>query len=263
MNDKQNKGLKIAISGKGGVGKTTIASLIARVLSRRGMRVFAIDADPVSNLGSALGISDKNLPKPISEMKDLIAQRTGATPGTFGGYFKMNPKVDDIPSTFSVTGTNGVKLLVMGTVEKGGSGCVCPESILLKNLVQELVFNENDSVVMDMEAGVEHLGRATAKGVDLLIIVVDGGTRSHFAARKIKNLAEDIGLNKIAVIGNRIKTMEEEEFIKNSLSDFEILGFLPDDEKIREFDREGLPPYPDLSTAPPSLFKIVEKLFSK
>jgi len=252
-------GIKIAVSGKGGVGKTTLAALVSRVLARRGMRVIAVDADPVANLGAALGIAADAAPTPISELKEIIAERTGAQPGTFGGFFRMNPKVDDIPDRCTLR-IDGIRLIVMGTVEKGGSGCVCPESVLLKSLVQHLLLSEDDAVVMDMEAGIEHLGRATARAVDVLVIVVDPGARSHAAARKIGELAADIGIATVRVVGNRVRGERERGAIASALPGFDILGFLPEDDAVREADRCGTLPYPDLSAAPKELDDIVDAL---
>jgi CO dehydrogenase maturation factor len=253
-------GLKIAVSGKGGVGKTTFSALVARALARRGMRVIAVDADPVTNLGAALGIPEDGMPTPISQMKDLILERTGAQPGTFGGYFKMNPRVDDIPDAYSAAGQEGVRLLVMGSVEKGGGGCICPESVLLKNLIQHLLLQEQDVVIMDMEAGVEHLGRATSRAVNVLVVVVDPGARSHFAARRIKTLAADIGLGRVMAVGNRTRNAEDEAALREALDGFEFLGFIPEDDRIREADRSGALPFPDIASAPAQLHAIVDKL---
>lgn len=180
-------GLKLAIGGKGGVGKTTITSLLARCIADidQNNRVIAIDADPVTNLATALGISENPPITPVSELSELIAERTGAKPGTIGGFFTLNPKVDDIPERFSRE-RDGVKLLVMGTVKKGGSGCICPESTILKALMNHLVLARKDIVIMDMEAGVEHLGRATSGSVDALVAVVNPGQRSRILCRENK-----------------------------------------------------------------------------
>ena len=257
--------LKVAVGGKGGVGKTTITSLLARCLALKNQtKVIAIDADPVANLAAGLGISEDKPIVPISELSDLIAQRTGATPGTMGGFFTLNPKVDDIPDRFSLEKDN-VKLLVMGTVQRGGSGCICPESTILKALMTHLVLYRDEIVIMDMEAGVEHLGRATSASVDALLIVVNPGARSISAASKIKKLGTDLGIKKIFVLGNRIHNDKDISLIKNTLSDFDFIGFIPEMNNILEADRDGTRPFEDINDAPVQLFNIAEKLvnFSK
>ena len=252
--------LKIAIGGKGGVGKTTITSLLARCLaSNKENKVIAIDADPVANLAAGLGIPEDKPITPISELKDLIAERTGAQPGTMGGFFTLNPKVDDIPERFSLE-KDGVKLLVMGTVQSGGSGCICPESTILKALMNHLVLYRDDIVVMDMEAGVEHLGRATSSSVDALVIVVNPGARSRVAAERIRKLGQDIGIKNILVLGNRVKDGEDEKLIRDSLADFEILGFVPEHEEIVSADRDGVRPFNTVGDIPPEIFEIVDRL---
>ncbi|NNK14030.1 MAG: AAA family ATPase [Desulfofustis sp.] len=255
-------GLKIAIGGKGGVGKTTVSALLARSFAaNKENNVIAIDADPVSNLAAGLGIDESDPITPIAELRDLIAERTGAEPGTMGGFFTLNPKVDDIPERFSRERDN-VKLLVMGTVQQGGSGCICPESTILKALMTHLVLYRDDIVLMDMEAGVEHLGRATSSSVDALVIVVNPGARSRAAAEKIRKLGSDIGIKKIVVLGNRVRNEEDEELIRSSLDDFEIVGFLPEHDEIVDADRYGRRPFDDIGMAPPQLSAIVSELMS-
>ena len=234
--------MKIAVSGKGGVGKTTLSALLIKYFRDRGKKVLAVDADPDANLALALGVPDPENITPLSQMKEMVAERTESQPGKMGGFFKLNPKVDDIPEKFSRE-VDGVKLIVMGGVKTGGSGCICPESVLLRTLVTHMVLLRDEVVVMDMEAGIEHLGRATAKGVDKLIIVVEPGRRSIETAQHVKKLAEDLGLNKVAVVGNKIRGPKDEEFLKRHLTDFPILGFIPFSEKIIEADLEGRPPY--------------------
>ena len=253
--------LKLAIGGKGGVGKTTVTSLLARCLAHTDKKVIAIDADPVTNLAAGLGIDESKPITPVSELKDLILERTGAEPGTMGGFFTLNPKVDDIPDRFSLE-KDGVRLLVMGTVETGGSGCICPESTLLKALVNHLILNHNEIVIMDMEAGIEHLGRGTSGSMDGLIIVVNPGKRSRVAAEKIKKLGTDIGIKNIYVIGNRIKSEQDKDLIKESMKDFEILGFIPEYDEIANADREGVRPFDDISTVPEEFKTIVDKLIN-
>ena len=234
--------MKLAVSGKGGVGKTTFSSLLIRTFNEMGKRVLAIDADPDANLAVGIGIENAEKIVPISEMKELVFERTGAQPGTIGGFFKLNPKVDDLPEALSVNFEN-IKLMRLGGVQKGGSGCICPESTLLRALVMHIVLARDEVVVMDMEAGIEHLGRATAKAVDKLIVVVEPGRRSIDTAGHIRKLAAEIGLNAIAVVGNKIRGPKDREFLENHLPDFEFLGFLPYDDTLIEADLNGVSPF--------------------
>lgn len=251
--------MKLAVSGKGGVGKTTFSALLIRTLNEEGKHVLAIDADPDANLAAAVGIADSEKIIPISEMKDLIFERTEAKPGTIGGFFKLNPRVDDLPDALSVKMGN-IKLMRLGGVKKGGSGCICPESTLLKVLVTHIVLARDEVVVMDMEAGIEHLGRATARAVDKLLVVVEPGRRSIDTAEHIKRLASEIGLKNIAVIGNKIRGQNDEDFLKKNLPDFEFLGFLPYDNRLIEADLNGISPFDTDSSAKTELKNIIERL---
>jgi CO dehydrogenase maturation factor len=232
--------LKIAVSGKGGVGKTTLSAFLVKWFAEQGKSVLAIDADPDANLGNGLGIKGASDILPISKMKELVAERTESTPGSFGGFFKMNPKVDDLPERLAVPSGKRIRLMVMGGVKKGGTGCVCPESILLKNLVQHLILRRDEVVVMDMEAGIEHLGRATSQSVDCLIVVVEPGRRSIETALKIKELAGDIGLNRVALVGNKVRSDKDRLFLTQSLPEYRFLGFIPYDEGIIDADLHGV-----------------------
>ncbi len=225
--------MKIAISGKGGVGKTLFASLLAATFAKSGYSVIAIDADPDANLATALGFPDADKIIPISSMKELIAERTGTKPGEMGSYFKINPRVDDIPEKFSIKHGN-IRLLLMGQVKKGGSGCYCPENALLAALLSHLLIARNEAVILDMAAGIEHLGRGTAKAVDILIIVAEPGRGSIETAQRIEKLAKDIGLNNLAVIGNKIHNPAEKDFITSSLKGFNFLGFIPYDAAMQQ-----------------------------
>jgi CO dehydrogenase maturation factor len=250
--------LKVAFCGKGGVGKTTVAALFIRKLAEAGTRVVAVDADPVPNLAAALGFARDVRLEPLSALKDLVHERTGAEPG-WGTLFRLNPKVDDLPERLGATLGN-IRLLVMGTVDKGGSGCVCPESVMLKALVSHLLLQPGQAVVMDMEAGVEHLGRGTAESVDRMVVVVDCGQRSHEAARKIRTLAADLGVKSLGVIANRVRSRAEAEQVRDSLPELEFLGALPYDPSILDADRRGESPYSDLSRAPAELVSLVEAI---
>ena len=227
--------MKVAISGKGGVGKTILASLLARAFAEASYSVLAIDADPDSNLAATLGFPHSDKITPISEMSDLIEERTGASPGQVGSFFKLNPKVDDLPEKYCLE-YNGIKLMVMGRVKKGGTGCYCPENTLLQALVTHLLLGRNEVVILDMEAGIEHLGRATARAVDKLIVVVEPSRRSVETAYRINKLAQEIGLHNIAIVGNKVRSKAEREFLTSSLPGFEFLGFIPYDQAIVDAD---------------------------
>jgi len=251
--------MKLAVSGKGGVGKTTFASLLIRNFNELGKRVLAIDADPDANLAAGIGIENAEEIVPIAEMKELVFERTGAQPGSIGGFFKLNPKVDDLPEALSVNFEN-IKLMRLGGVPKGGSGCICPESTLLRALVMHIVLARDEVVVMDMEAGIEHLGRATAKAVDKLIVVVEPGRRSIDTAGHIRKLAAEIGLNAIAVVGNKIRGPKDREFLENHLPDFEFLGFLPYDDTLIEADLNGVSPFDVDSPSKEQVESMISKL---
>ena len=232
--------MKIAISGKGGVGKTTLAAALALLLAERENRVLAVDADPDANLASALGIPAE-LQKsiiPLAEQKALIEERTGAKVKQYGQMFKLNPSVSDIAEQYAFQ-HRGVSLLVLGAIESGGSGCACPESVLLKALVQDLVLYKKEALVMDMEAGIEHLGRATARGVDQMLVVVEPGQRSLDSARRILRLSNEIGIKQVRLVGNRVASTADEKRIREAFSGLPVLAFIPYSEELLQSDRDG------------------------
>ncbi len=234
--------MKIAISGKGGVGKTTFAAFLIRSLQMKGKLVLAIDADPDANLAQALGAKNASDIMPISEMRPLIEERTETKIGTMGAFFKMNPKVSDLPERLSVD-VDGVKLMVLGGVKTAEGGCICPQSVLLKVLVAHLILVRGEVVVLDMEAGLEHLGRGTARAVDKMIVVVEPGSRSIETARQIKRLSNGLGIENLVIVGNKIRSERDRDFLLKNMDDFDFLGFLPFNEDIIEADLDGRPPY--------------------
>jgi CO dehydrogenase maturation factor len=253
--------MKLAITGKGGVGKTTLTALLAQVYADHGREVLAVDADPSPCLAGALGFPDELREElhPIAEMDDLIYERTGAKKGQIGGFFTINPRVDDIPERFSVV-HRGVRLLESGSVELGGSGCICPEAAILKTLFTHLLFRKDDVLLLDMYAGVEHLGRATVDFVDAMIVVVEPTRRSLGTAAQIKKLANDIGLHRLYLIGNKVRNDEERKFLEAETPGLPVLGFLPADLKVQEADRLGIPVYDHVPALKEAARAMAEKL---
>lgn len=241
------------------MGKTTLAGTLARLFARDGYTVLAIDADPDMNLGSALGIKEN--PKPITAYKDMITERAGLP----YGMFKLNPKVDDVVETCGCTGPDGVRLVVMGTVDTGGSGCMCPESAFLKGLLRHVILREKDLVIMDMEAGIEHLGRGTTKGVDAMIVVAEPGLRSVETVERIKKLGEGLGITRLLAVINKT---EDPGIIKDKLDEMNIpiLGTIPYDENLIKADLSGVSPL-DLGGPAMDSIKIIKdrlvELFEK
>lgn len=232
--------MKLAVTGKGGVGKTTLVAGLAKVWVEEGKKVFCIDADPDANLALTLGFPHPSEITPLVEMKDLIEERTGAKPGSFSPFFKLNPRVEDIPDKF-FSQHKGVRLAVMGTVRGGGLGCTCPENAFLKALLRHLMVEREEVVILDMEAGIEHLGRGTAEAMDLLIVVVEPGRKSLETAIRIRKLALQIGIKRVEIVGNKVRDISDEKFIREALSEFKLLGFIPYDEKLIDADLKGLP----------------------
>jgi CO dehydrogenase maturation factor len=225
---------KIAISGKGGVGKTTLSALLAHIYAEQNRNVIAIDADPAGGLAQALGLPPDLAAQvtPVAEMEELIYERTGAKPGTFGGFFSLNPRVDDIPDRFSVS-HQGIRFLRLGTIESGGSGCICPESAMLRALITHLLLYRDEMLILDMEAGVEHLGRATAQAVDAFLAVVEPGRRSLTTADRVRQLAKDIGIDQVYIVGNKVRGENDWAFIQAAL------GYLSANPELTEADMRG------------------------
>ncbi len=237
--------MKIAVTGKGGVGKTTVAAILARLYSHQGDFVLAVDADPDANLASAIGFSELEISKiqPLSSLSSFIEERTGARPGAGGGFFKINPRVDDVVDRFGIQFEN-IRLISIGKPKPGGTGCYCPENVFIKSLVTHLILKKDEMLIVDMEAGIEHLGRGTAKAVDALLIVVEPGKRSLQTAKEIRKLALDLGILRVFLVANKLHHTQDEDFFRKNLSDFEIIGFLPFDKALIEADTNGQAPFP-------------------
>ena len=256
--------MKIAISGRGGVGKTTLCALLAETYAQQGRDVLAVDADPTPSLAEALAVPDATLSslRPISEMDELIEERTGAKPGASGVFFTLNPRVDDLPDRFSIV-QRGVRLLEMGRVGSGGAGCICPESAMLRTLFTHLLFRQDDVLLLDMYAGVEHLGRATVDFVDAMLIVVNPTRRSFTAADQIEKMGRDIGLTRIWLVGNRVRNDEDLAFLEEQATGARLLGHLPDDPSAIEADRRGEAAYaaaPALREAAALIARALDRL---
>jgi CO dehydrogenase maturation factor len=256
--------MKIAIAGKGGVGKTTLSGVMARYLAEEGYTVLAIDADPDANLASALGFPAELLKgvTPLAEMTPLVEERTGAQKGTFGGVFKLNPKVDDLPDSYSVT-HHGVKLLILGNIPQAEGGCFCPENVLLKGLLHHILVGRDEVVIIDMEAGLEHLTRGSTKHVDAIVIVVEPGQRSIATARQILRLAKDLGVPQAYGVGNKVTTPEDQALIEKGLTEVPFIGHISFNQKIVEADKQGTSPYDLNGALKEEVKKIITRLRGK
>jgi CO dehydrogenase maturation factor len=255
--------MKIAVTGKGGVGKTTLSSTLARLYAAENKKVLAVDVDPDANLGLALGFTDEQLDEivPISKMTKLIEERTGASSDGLSKFFRLNPKVDDIPDKFAKE-VNGVKLLVLGTVETANTGCVCPEHVMLKRIISHLLIQDDDVVVLDMEAGLEHLARGTTENMDQFIVVIEPGARSVQTYKNVKRLAKELGIENVKVVANKVRNEKDEEFIKSKIPAEDFLGFIHFDEDVVDADRQGQSPF-DCSKGATDEIKKIKELIDK
>jgi CO dehydrogenase maturation factor len=229
-------GFKIAIAGKGGVGKTTVSAVLAQLLAQDGFDVLAVDAEPDANLCAAFGLSQDKCPEPLINMKTLIGERTGTGKEAVGVYFKLNPKVSDLPEKHWRT-VDGVKLLVMGGIEQAGSGCACAKGSFLKALLTHTMLQRKEVVVVDLDAGVECMGRASILGIDALIVVVEPGSRSIETATNIANMSKDLGVKLVAVIVNKATAPAQLDVIKQKLQ-LPILTSLDHSPSIQQADLE-------------------------
>ena len=234
--------MKIAVTGKGGVGKTTVAATLAHLYAQEGCKVIAADADPDANLGLALGFPEDVLDAivPISAMKKLIAERTSSGPDK--PFYRLNPKVNDLVDLYGRE-HGGVKLITLGTVETAGGGCVCPEHTMLRLLMMDLVLSKKDVVILDMEAGLEHLGRGTTSGMDQFIVVIEPGARSVQTYRNVKRLAQQLGIKRIGVVANKVRNESDEAFVRSRIPADELLGVIHFNQDVIDADRSCISPY--------------------
>ncbi len=255
--------MKIAVSGKGGVGKTLVSGTLAGYFAQKGFKVMAIDADPSPNLALTLGIpvEEANKIVPISENAELLESKTRTD---YPGVFKLHFTVDDIIEENGMKSPYGVNLLVMGTVKSAGSGCACGANAVVRELLRHMIVDRDEIVVVDMEAGVEHMGRGTASHVDIMLIVADSSRKSLEIAKKLSGFAHEMGIKQVFVVGNRVRDSEEKELItdfteKNGLP---LLALIPYDDTVVKADRVGEPPlkYAETSESVKAIQAIGEKL---
>lgn len=235
--------MKIAVAGKGGVGKTLIAGALAYFLTEKGFKVLAIDADSSPNLALTLGISPVEAMRivPVSENQELIRAKTDTG---HPGVYRLSFTVDDVVKDFAVKSPFNVSLLVMGTIRAAGEGCTCTANALVRALLRHLVVERKEAVVMDMEAGVEHMGRGTAKHVDIMLLVTDSSLKSLEIARKLHGLAVEAGIRRVVLLGNKVAEKDEEKAIREfaRVNCLELLDLVPFDGQILRADREGVTP---------------------
>lgn len=236
--------MKIAVTGKGGVGKTTLSAVLSYLFAADGKKVISVDADPDANLASALGVpkAEAERIRPIADLGELIEERTGSKPGTMGGIFKLNPKVDDLPEGLGHR-VDGITLLVMGKSKAAASGCYCPENVLLRRLLRHLVVERDEVVIVDMEAGIEHLTRGTAGSVDAFVVVVEPGQRSLQTAGVVREMATDLGVKNVFVVANKVRGQEDIDFVRSGIGGMELIGHISFHDDVMKADMKGASPY--------------------
>ncbi len=243
--------MKLAVTGKGGVGKTTIAALLAQTSLRHGNRVIAIDADPAANLAPILGYKDPAPIVPLCDRKALIDERVGT-----GGVIRLNPRVDDLVDTLGVQ-VGGVRLMVLGTIPKGGSGCFCSPSALLKAFLAHALTLPEEWVILDMEAGLEHLGRGSSRSVDALVVVVEPGRRSLETAARIRALAQDLGIRRILAVANKTSSPQDRKLIERELSPLPLAAAVPFSSGLGGFSAQA-----DYDTVEPPVRQALEEIYT-
>lgn len=251
--------MKIAISGKGGVGKTSIMALLAQQLKESGKEVLVIDADPSPHMAQTLGVGGVDKVKPIAEMTDLLIERSGKTPGS--PFYQINPMVDDLLDRFMVEHDN-IRLMVLGAVQTAEGGCACPENNVLRRMLTKLLLSPSQVVLLDMEAGVEHLGRGTIAGVDHLLIVVNPTQSSIRTASKVHKLAVYAGIPRISFVGNLVRDQEDVDFLRERL-DSPPIASLPDSNAIRKAERNGVPVTTALSEVATEIGQLADVLMGE
>ncbi len=256
-----NTFMKIAVTGKGGVGKTTFSAVLSHIFASEGKKVIAVDADPDANLAAAFGISRTEMAKikPIAEMTWLVEERTGARPGSSGGIFKLNPRVDDIPAEYGYRFDN-ITLLITGKSKEAASGCYCPENIFLKRLLKHLIAERDEVVIVDMEAGIEHLTRGTAEAVDAFIVIVEPGQRSIQTAHTVREMAKGLGVKEVMVVANKVRGAEDLDFIKANIGGMKLIGVITFKDSIMEADIKGVSPYKNSPETTAEIKKIKDAI---
>lgn len=262
--------MKIAVAGKGGVGKTFVAATLSRLLARDGYKILAVDADPNLNLAYSLGVDHETADKilPLSDNEELVNEKTGIAPDqALGNMFNMNPRVNDIVDRFGVNAPDNVKLLVMGTVKGGGMGCMCGANALLRVLLQHILIQRGDVLVMDMAAGLEHLGRGTARRMDAMLVVLEPRMKSVDTVKRIMRLASEIEVKEVMAVGNKIMKEKDKEFLERKMKELgvPIVAYIPYDESVADADQEGIPTidYAPDSSALKAINQLKEDLVNK